>query len=208
MSSLRSVIFAIALFAGSYLGAQWIIFGAPLPISTLRVVPLEPSSQVPTFAERNRTDYATLPSRRIDDNHPADRGVPLPQRRYDVPRSREEIDRERRRHYRDAALAALRRPGPALCGPTERGNFVAIINQYYSLRQTAERSSASLSRAEQAEARSEWASPVDLQIDGLVRNFYAEGYLRPGDLPKSPTLEQVLSGITWTGRACPDATGS
>jgi len=29
----------------------------------------------------------------------------------------------------------------------------------------------------------------------LVREFYAEGYLRPGDLQTSPTVEHVLAGI-------------
>jgi hypothetical protein len=128
----------------------------------------------------------------------------VPPRRSAVTPTRQDIDRETRGRTRDAALQALRRPGPALCGPVERGNFVATINQYYSMRDTSQHGYAQRSRAEQTEVERAWSTPVDQQIDGLVREFFVAGYLRPGDLRTSMTVGRVLSGLTWTGRACAD----
>jgi hypothetical protein len=121
------------------------------------------------------------------------------------PPTRQELDRFTHDHFRDAALQALRRQGPELCGAVERGNFLATLNQYYTHRDKALHGLAGLSRAEQVEVERAWSTPGDLQIDGLVREFYIEGYMRPGDLQTSPTLEQVLAGAKPRHQVCANA---
>jgi hypothetical protein len=99
--------------------------------------------------------------------------------------------------FRDAALQALHVAGPGLCAATERRKILTAINLYYTQRDNALHGSTARTRAEQA-----WSTPGDLQIDGLVREFYTAGHLRPGDLATSPTVEGVLAGIKPGHSAC------
>jgi hypothetical protein len=49
-----------------------------------------------------------------------------------------------------------------------------------------------------------WSTPLDQQIDGLLREFFVSGYFRRQDLRKSPIIDDVLSGAVPTGHACAD----
>jgi hypothetical protein len=146
------------------------------------------------------TDVKTAAPKRSEERRSAE-VLPAP-RRFDNPQTRKDIDRESRERWRNNALEALRRPGPALCGGDGRRIFVAGINQYYTQRWTAQHGYAVRSREEQAEVESAWSTPLDDQIDGLVREFYVEGYLRPNDLSKSPLVDKVLAGAKYSNRAC------
>jgi hypothetical protein len=107
-----------------------------------------------------------------------------------------------RDRFRDAALQALRLPGPGLCTATERRKILTATNLYYTQRDNALHGVTARNRAEQVEVVQAWSTPADLQIDGLVREFYTAGYLRPGDLATSPTVEGVLAGIKPGHNAC------
>jgi hypothetical protein len=142
--------------------------------------------------------HAEAAPKRSDDR-PA---TPPPPRRADISYTRQDIDRDTRERSRKAVLDDLRRPGPALCSDPKRTTFVAGVNQYYSLRYVQQHGYAVRSPQQQAEVEKAWSTAIDQQIDGLVREFFVEGYLRPNDLRKSPVVDQVLAGLTWKGRAC------
>jgi hypothetical protein len=349
MLNMRSVILAVVLFAGSFLGVRWIALGAPIPgLYVLRVVPLEPNTKIEGFVERSRKDIAATRERewlesktaqgdddperaklresvieaataftlspcndalkkkyieaaiayarafvvlggcpnfpicrpdndalmenakkvfgspagarareamrgvhemgigikdypgrlglaidhlsgssargneefsctavkaaaptRTEDHRPSDQPLPPP-RREQAGFNRQDIDRETRERSRNAALELLRRPGPGLCADPGRRNFVAGLDQYYSMRDTSQHGYAKAYRSheEQVAIERAWSTALDQQIDGLVREFYAEGYLRPKDLRKTATVDQVLSGLKWTGRACVSVSAS
>jgi hypothetical protein len=135
------------------------------------------------------------PTHYIDD-HPRSR----PFGHY-VPPTRAETARVVRDSSRNVALEALRSPNPSMCVSPGHAQLVGMVSQYYRSRDAALSVNAIQNSQAQAENEAEWSTPVDQQIDGLVRGFYADGYLRPSDL-MSPTAQKVLSGITWTGRAC------
>ena len=153
------------------------------------------------------TAVQAVAPRRTEDHRPSDQPLPPP-RREEAGYKRHDIDRETRERVRKNALADLRRPGPALCTDPGRRQFVAGLNQYYRERDTSQHGFAVRNREQQIAIEREWSSAIDQQIDSLVRDFYAQGYLRPKDLYKSPTVDKVLSGLTWTNRACAGATAS
>ena len=143
----------------------------------------------------------------VEDRRPSDQPL-APPSRVEAGFNRQDIDRETRERRRKNALENLRRPGPALCTGRDREVFVAIINAYYLERNTSQHGFAVRSREQQIEIEREWTSAIDQQIDSLVRDFYSQGYLRPKDLSKSPTVDKVLSGLTWTNRACASVAAS
>jgi hypothetical protein len=141
------------------------------------------------------------PAPRRSEERQAAAAAPAP-RRFDEPATRKDIDRETRERWRNNTLEALRRPGPSLCSGEGRRVFVAVVNNYYTQRWVSQHGYAVRTREEQAEVEQAWSTVLDQQIDGLVRDFYADGYLRPNDLSKSPLVDKVLAGVTYSNRAC------
>jgi hypothetical protein len=117
---------------------------------------------------------------------------------------REGIDRRLRERVRAEALDQLRRPGPALCEGAGRKDFIGGVGGYYRLRYSDQHNYAVRTPAEQAQVEKAWSTPLDQQIDGLLREFFVSGYFRRQDLRKSPIIDEVLSGAVPTGRACAD----
>lgn len=111
---------------------------------------------------------------------------------------------ESRERIRDLALQALRQPGPALCGGNERDRLLMAMKLYYGQRDSDRHGAPYRSQAENVESEGAWSTPADQQIDGLVREFYTEGYLQPGDLHPSKTADQVLSGLKPRHHICAD----
>ena len=137
------------------------------------------------------------PSTHYVDDHPQSQPVG-----HSVPPTLSENDRIIRDASRTAALQALRSPSPALCDSPAHTQLAGMVSAYYASRAATMRVNAIQSPEAQAAAEREWSTPIDRQIDGLVREFYTEGYLRPSDLTRSPVVDKVLAGITWSGRAC------
>jgi hypothetical protein len=78
------------------------------------------------------------------------------------------------------------------------------VGGYYRLRYSDQHNYAVRTPAEQAQVEKAWSTPLDQQIDGLLREFFVSGYFRRQDLRKSPIIDEVLSGAVPTGRACAD----
>ncbi len=216
MSNARSVILVLALFAAGFAGVRWVALGAPIPF--LRTAAGD-ASAAHSPGDASASDGARAVAAQREPQVPASPTGPgegisyyryyrtlrpvqmtdprLPQVRW----SRVDLDRMTRDQTRQSALAALRRPGPALCGPTERGNFLATLRQYYAARDLALRDVGSGGPGQLDDDRA-WTTPADKQIDGLVRDFYADGYLQPGDLWGSATVDRVLSGVSPRHRLC------
>jgi len=144
--------------------------------------------------------------RRAEEHRASDEPLPPP-RRERAGWDRKQINRELRERNRKNAMEALRSPGPKLCSGRDRQVFIAGLNQYYTQRDFELHGPVVRSREDQMELEQEWSSAIDEQIDGLVREFYSEGYIRPKDLHKSATVDKVLVGVTFANRACAGTAG-
>jgi hypothetical protein len=61
MFDFRFMAAVVALFAISFLGVQWLVVGAPVPM--YGVAPLTPDARIPTFVEKSRKDIAAAHER-------------------------------------------------------------------------------------------------------------------------------------------------
>jgi hypothetical protein len=145
--------------------------------------------------------------RRTEEHRASDNPLPPP-RRAEPGWNRKDIDRESRERYRKNVMEDLRSPGPKLCAGRDHELLVSRINQYYRTRDFELHGPVVRSRDDQKELEHEWSSGIDQQIDALVRDFYTQGYIRPNDLHKSQTVDQLLAGLKSTNRACASASKS
>jgi hypothetical protein len=213
MSNARWLVLVLALFAASFLGMRWIGLGAPIPFLLAAPAGSHADGHVVADPERDLPASTTAARGGVHVNYYHYNEVrysvsgdkPLPMRR--APQTAEDFERISRNQTRESALQALRHPGPAMCGPTERGNLAATVRQYYAARDRALRELAINRATERADDDHAWTTAVDKQIDGLVRDFYADGYLQPGDFGSSALVDQILARVTPTNRACAGVNG-
>jgi hypothetical protein len=213
MSNARWLVLVLALSAASFLGVRWIGLGAPIPF--LQAAPAGSHADGHTAADPERDLPASTTAARggvhVDYYHYNEMRYsvsgdnPLPMRRR--PQTADDFARMAREQTRSSALQALRRPGPAMCGPAERGNLAATLRQYYAARERALRELAINRATDRADDDHAWTTAADKQIDGLVRDFYADGYLQPGDLGSSALVDQILARVAPTSRACAEVKG-
>jgi len=215
----RPLSLVFTLFFLGFFGVRWIVHGAPFsflgaaPAAGARTDAPADNAGRETVAHREPEGHEKRIARRDGDHisysyysqaRPVVRGDnPLPNRR--TPWSADDFDRMNRDQMRQSALEALRRPGPALCGPAERGNFIATIGQYYATRDRVVRGLAASGGTARVDDDHAWTTPLDKQIDAQVREFFTEGYLQPGDLRSSETVDRVLAGARPRHRVCADA---
>jgi hypothetical protein len=69
MLDVRSVVLAVVLFAGAFLGVRWVSLGAPIPM--LRIVDLKPDPSIKSFVERTREHIAADHEREWRDSRTA-----------------------------------------------------------------------------------------------------------------------------------------
>ena len=213
MSNARWLVLVLALFAASFLGVRWIGLGAPIPFLHAAPADSHADGHVMTDPERDLPASTTAARGGVHVNYyhynemrySVSGDNPLPMRR--AAQTAEDFERIARDQVRSSALQALRRPGPAQCGPTERGNLAATVRQYYAARERALRELAINRATDRADDDHAWTTAADEQIDRLVRDFYADGYLQPGDVGNSALVDQILVRVTPTNRACAGVNG-
>jgi hypothetical protein len=213
MSNARWLVLMLVLFAASFIGVRWIALGAPIPFLHASPAGSHVEGNIAADPERDLPASTTAAREGVHVNYyyhnevryPVSGDNPLPMRR--APQTQDDFDRIARDQTRQSALQALRRPGPALCGPAERGNLAVTIRQYYAERERALRDLAINRATERAHDDHAWTTAADKQIDGLLRDFYADGYLRRDDLGSSALVDQILARVTPTNRACAGVKG-
>jgi hypothetical protein len=161
-----------------------------------------------TVCERSRTRSATrapLPS--FGEARPQASAPPVPPRKersnLDDPNFYDKINAESRERVRTSVLAQLRRPGPGLCVDPDHQGLVGAVTHYYYVRMSQRESRGIHDAAAKAAIDQAWSTAIDQQIDGLVRDFFVQGYFSREEVETGgDDLTKILAGATQTGRAC------